>query len=53
MFKNVIYFIVYTFFYTITSVFYTYSLLYVLLKIAKVRIGDAYENRLQKNGKSY
>jgi hypothetical protein len=46
MFKYVIYFIVYTYFTTITSVFYTCSLLYVLPKIARVKIGDADENRL-------
>jgi hypothetical protein len=46
MFKNVILYTVYTTFNIITSVFYTYSLLYPLSKIAKVKLGDAYENRL-------
>ncbi|HBC96595.1 MAG TPA: hypothetical protein DC034_07355 [Clostridium sp.] len=50
--KFVIHYILYTPFITITSVLYTYSLLYVPPKIIKVRIGDADENKLQKNGKA-
>lgn len=48
MSKFVIHYILYTPFITITSVLYTYSLLYVPPKIIKVRIGDADENKLQK-----